>query len=150
MVRRASAEFRRLGTPLTRQHRLEVWVDEIEVPIVGYADFVYEEFVIDLKTTFALPSYPRTDHEVQIVCYADALLRRPGIVYVTPRRSARFRQDMIDVVTARRILRQSAHAIRSMLAVAETREDAAALFVPVMTDYRWTDLTRSAAEKVWL
>jgi len=56
---------------------------------------------------------------------------------------------MIDVVTARRVLRQSARAIRAVLAVAESREDAASLFVPV-ADYRWTDLTRSAAEKVWL
>jgi len=64
MVRRAAAEFRRLGRPVSRQHRVEIWLDEIEVPIVGYADYVYEEFVLDLKSTFALPSYPRADHEV--------------------------------------------------------------------------------------
>jgi len=149
MVRRGGAEFRRLGRPVGRQHRVEVWLDGIEVPIVGYADYVYEDFVIDLKTTFALPSYPRPDHEVQIVYYAEALSRRPGLIYVTPRRSARFPHNMIDVMTGRRILRQSAHAVRSMLAVTKTREDAASLFV-LLDNYRWTDLTRSAAQKVWL
>jgi hypothetical protein len=49
MVRQAAAVFRRLGEPVARQHRVEVWVDGIEVPIIGYADYVYPEFVVDLN-----------------------------------------------------------------------------------------------------
>jgi hypothetical protein len=33
MVRRASPVFRRLGRPIARQHRIEVWLDQIEVPV---------------------------------------------------------------------------------------------------------------------
>jgi hypothetical protein len=149
MVRRAGAIFRRLGRPVARQQKVEVWIDGIEIPVIGFADYLYPEFVLDLKTTFAVPSIPRPDHEAQVVCYSDALSRRPGLIYVSPRRSMPFPHSMIDEAGARRLLRQSAHAVRAMLAATDTRENAAAFFVPVVHDFRWTDLTRNAAEKVW-
>lgn len=148
MVRRAAWAFRKLGKPLAYQSRIEVWIDGIEVPIIGYADFLYPEFVLDLKTTFAIPSKPRADHEVQIVTYADALGRRPGLVYVSPRKIAVYPHDQIDIDGARRLLRRSARAVRAMLDTAETREAAAALFVPV-DDFRWSPTSRAAAQGVW-
>jgi PD-(D/E)XK nuclease superfamily protein len=150
MLRQATAVFRRLGKPVARQHRVEIWVDDIEVPIIGYADYVYPEFVVDLKTTFALPAMPRPDDAVQVVLYADALSRRPGLVYATPARFGVYPHNAIEIDGARRVLRQSAHAIRAMLAAAEDREHAAALFVPDVDNYRWTETTRDAAERVWM
>src|SRR5215472_12494006 len=40
MVRRAAWVFRKLSKPLRQQHRIEVWIDGVEVPILGYADFL--------------------------------------------------------------------------------------------------------------
>lgn len=150
MVRQAVPIFRELGTPVVRQRRIEVWIDGIEVPVIGYADYIFEQIqcVIDLKTTFAIPSAPRFDHSVQVVTYADALGLRPGVLYISPKRSAGYGPDCIDAVAARRTLRLTAFAIRTMLAAAETKEEAAAFFVPV-NDYRWSDATRSAAAGVW-
>jgi hypothetical protein len=148
MVRQAAPVFRELGTPLARQRRIEVWIDGIEVPIIGYADFVYDPVVIDLKTTHALPGEPRCDHAVQVVAYADGLQTLPGLLYISPKRFAVYGADSIDAIAARRTLRLSALAIRTMLAAAETKEAAAAFFVPG-DDFRWTDATRSAAAGVW-
>lgn len=148
MVRRAAPLFRKLGRPVGCQWRTKVQLDGIEVPILGYADFVYEEFVLDLKTTFAIPSMPRADHAVQVAFYAAALSLRPGLIYVSPRKTACFGHNSIDVDAGHRLLRQSAHAVRAVLAAAPTREAAAALFVPV-NDFRWSPTTRTAAEKVW-
>lgn len=150
LVRQAAPVFRRLGKPTTLQHKIEFWVDGVEVPILGYADYTYDEFVIDLKTTFALPSKPRPDDCVQVVMYGDALHKRPGLVYVTPRKVARFPHTEIDIEAARRVLRQSAHAVRATLAATDDKEHAAELFVPNLDDYHWTDTTRDAAERVWL
>lgn len=149
MVLRAAPIFRELGVPLARQRRIEVWIDGIEVPIIGYADFVYDAVVIDLKTTYAIPSSPRFDHCIQIVTYADALKLLPGLLYISPRRFGVFGDKHVDAVAARRTLRLTAIAIRALLAAAETKEEAAAFFVPV-DDYRWSDTTRSAAAGVWL
>jgi hypothetical protein len=150
LVKQAAPLFRRLGKPSSRQHKIEFWVDGVEVPILGFADYAYDEFVIDLKTTFALPSQPRPDDCVQVVMYGDALNKRPGLVYVTPRKVARYPHTDIDIEAARRTLRQSAHAVRAMLAATDDREHAATLFVPDLDNYRWTDTTRDAAERLWL
>lgn len=148
MVRRAAPVFRKLGRPVGCQWRVEVRVDGIEVPILGYGDFVYESFVLDLKTTFAIPGFPRADHAVQIAFYSAALSLRPGVIYVSPRKIACYSRNSIDVEAGCRLLRQSARAVRAMLAAAETKEQAAALFVPT-EDFRWTTVTRSAADQVW-
>jgi hypothetical protein len=150
LVKQAGAVFRRVGKPLGRQQKVEVWLDDIEVPVLGYADYVYPEFVLDLKTTFALPSRPRPDDAIQIVLYADALSRRPGLVYASPRRVGLYSHTDIDMEAARRVLRQSAHAVRAMLAATNDREHAATLFVPDVDSFRWTNITRDAAERVWL
>lgn len=148
MVRRGAPLFRKLGRPVACQWRIEARLEGIEVPILGYADFVYEPFVLDLKTTFAIPSIPRADHAVQIAFYGAALSLRAGLIYVSAKKTACFGHDTIDVEAAGRLLRQSASAVRAMLAAAESREAAAALFVPV-EDFRWSSITRSAAARVW-
>lgn len=148
MVRRAAPVFRKLGRPMACQQRVEVWLDGIEVPLRGFTDFTYPEFVLDLKTTHAVPTTPRADHTVQIAFYAAALSLRPGLIYVSPRKTACYGHNSIDVEAACRLLRQSASAVRAMLAAAESREAAAALFVPV-DDFRWSPTTRSAAARVW-
>jgi RecB family exonuclease len=102
MVRRAAWIFRKFGKPLSQQHRVEVWIDGVEVSVLGFADFLYDNMVIDLKTTFAIPSKPRIDHEVQVTMYADALTRHPGLVYVSPRKLVVYPHRQIDIPAARR------------------------------------------------
>ncbi len=53
MVRQAAEVFRQLGEPEARQQKVEVWLEGIEVPIVGYCDYVYPTFCVDLKTIHA-------------------------------------------------------------------------------------------------
>jgi hypothetical protein len=150
LVRQAAPVFRRLGRPLGRQRKIEFWVDGIEVPIIGYCDYEYPEFIVDLKTGFPLPSKPKPDDCVQVVLYGDALGKRPGLVYTTPRKVARYPHTEINAEAARRVLRQSAHAVRNMLAATGDKEHAAALFVPNLDDFRSTEITRDAAERVWI
>jgi PD-(D/E)XK nuclease superfamily len=148
MVQQAAPIFRQLGIPVARQRRIEVWIDGIEIPVLGFADFLFDGVVIELKTTYAIPSSPRFDHCVQVVTYADALTALPALLYISPKRRAVHGANSIDAIAARRTLRLTAFAIRAMLAAAETKEAAAAFFVPG-NDYRWSDATRSAAAGVW-
>jgi hypothetical protein len=149
MVRRAGSLFRRLGRPLAIQQRVQYQIDGIEVPVIGYVDYVYEKYIVDLKTTFALPSKPRFGDAMQVVFYGDVLSRRPGLIYVSPRDSAVYPHAQIDIDSARRLLRQSAYALRAMLAAADDRQHAASLFVPNPDDFRMTETMRAAAESVW-
>lgn len=149
MIAQASKLLRPLGEPVARQFKVEQWIDGIEVPIIGYVDYLWPDYLIDLKTTLRLPSEPRPDHCVQVVSYGDATERTAGLVYVTPTKSARFTSLEIDADAARATLRRSAFAVRRLLQTATDREHAAALFCPDMTSFWWSDATRAAALEVW-
>jgi len=149
MVRQASVSFRSLGKPVATQFKVEHWIDGIEIPVLGYIDYLYEDFLIDLKTTLRMPSEPRPDHAVQVVSYSDATSKRPGLIYVTPKKTQRFNHESIDAERARWTLRRSAHAIRAMLSMTDDRHHAATLFTPNFDSYMWNETTRTAALELW-
>lgn len=73
-----------LSRPITQQIRIETWLDGIDVPLIGFADFVMPGYCIDLKTTKALPSIPRYDHILQASAYAHARREEKAVLlYVT-------------------------------------------------------------------
>ena len=73
-VRQAIAGWKEAGLdkPVTQQVRTELWFDGLDVPIIGYADFVMDGFTVDLKTTERLPSKPSYNHTLQAAGYAAA------------------------------------------------------------------------------
>src|SRR6185437_2886930 len=58
MVRQASVSFRSLGKPVATQFFFFKQKTAYEIPILGYIDYLYEDFLIDLKTTLRMPSEP--------------------------------------------------------------------------------------------
>lgn len=149
MVRLVAQNLRPLGRPLITQRRVERRLPGIEVPIIGYVDYEWDEFLVDLKSTLRMPSAPRGDHAVQVVSYGDCLNKRPGLIYVTPKKYRRFNQDQMDLEEARWTLRRSALALRITLEVAADRDEAAALQVPRFDDFRWSPATIEAAKAIW-
>lgn len=149
MVRLAAANLRPLGRPLMAQRRVERRLPGIEVPIVGYVDYEWDDFLVDLKTTLRLPSAPRGDHVVQVVSYGDALQKRPGLIYVTPKKIQRFAEEHMDATEARWTLRRAALALRVTLQIAADREEMASLTVPKFDDFRWSPTSIEAARQIW-
>lgn len=149
MVREAGRQFRLLGKPVATQFKVEHWIDGIEVPVIGFIDYLYPEFLVDLKTTLRLPSEPRADHAVQVVSYGDATDKRPGLVYVTPKKSQRFAAESINAERARWTLRRSAHALRTLLAMADDKYHAASVFTPDFDRFYWNETTKTAALEIW-
>jgi PD-(D/E)XK nuclease superfamily len=71
------------------QLRVEYWFRGVPVPIIGFVDFALADSIdVELKTTKACPSKPRTDHVRQVALYRAARERRGGVLYVTDKRSA--------------------------------------------------------------
>lgn len=149
MVKLVAANLRSLGRPMATQRRVERRIPGIEVPIIGYIDYEWPEYIVDLKTTLRMPSEPRKDHAVQVVSYGDTLEKRPGLIYVTPRKIQRFAQEHMDLEEARWTLRRSALALRITLAVAADREEMTNLVVPRFDDFRWSDAAKEAARTIW-
>lgn len=149
MVKLVAQNLRPLGRPLTTQRRLEWRIDKIDVPLIGYLDYEWDDYLVDLKTTLRMPSEPRKDHVVQVVSYGDALNKRPGLIYVTPKKWQRFNHEQMDAVEARWTLRRAAISLQVMLAVAADREEMANFVVPKFDDFRWNDASKQAALEIW-
>lgn len=149
MVRLAAQDLRPLGRPLTTQRRIEWRMDKVSVPILGFIDYEFDEFILDLKSTLRLPSEPRKGHVVQVVSYGDALSKRPALFYVTPKKRQRFNHEQMDADGARWTLRRAAISLQVMLAVAADREEMANFMVPKFDDFRWDDPAKKAALEIW-
>lgn len=148
-VRQAVKLLDSLGEPIARQFRVEQWLDGIDVPIIGYVDYLWADTLLELKTTWAMPSAPREDHAAQVVSYADATDRTAGIAYVTPRKGVIFPSLMLDATAARRAMLLGARAIRGMLSRIDSKEHAASMFSPNLSSFYWTEATKEAAAQIW-
>ena len=60
--------------PSAAQGRVEIWLDDVPVPVEGYTDWVFDDhgLIVDLKTTERLPSAISDAHGRQGAVYAKA------------------------------------------------------------------------------
>lgn len=106
------------------QLKVEHWLEDVPIPVIGYLDFAFDGIDIDLKTTKACPSTPRPDHVRQVSLYRAARGRNGGVLYVTAKRHAYF--DIDDDMMERALgdLQADALSLSNFLARCDTKEDA--------------------------
>lgn len=95
LVETALAELRAYGPPTPppegqRQHRVEVLLPEVPVPVIGYQDFVWDAhgIVLDLKTQLRLASEISPAHARQGAVYVAGTNRQMRFCYATPKKVA--------------------------------------------------------------
>jgi len=95
VVETALAELRAYGPPTPppeghRQHRVEVVLPEVPVPLIGYQDFVWDAhgIVLDLKTQLRLASEISAAHARQGAVYVAGTNRQMRFCYATPKKVA--------------------------------------------------------------
>lgn len=93
MLARAISEFNGFGSLVCAQKRVDYLLCDLRT--VGYIDYVFREpRLVDLKTTQRLPSSPKPQHVRQVAFYSEVENIPASLVYVTPKKSARF--DITD------------------------------------------------------
>jgi len=108
-----------LNRPVTQQIRVETWLNQVAVPLVGYVDYVMDGHCLDLKTTKALPSTPRHDHVLQAAGYAHARREKTAsILYVTGKKRALYEIDSRQIRAAIEDLTRRAQGLQNTLAAA--------------------------------
>ena len=132
------------GIPNARQFKIETWIDGISVPLIGYCDYVFDDFVADLKTTFRMPGEPQGNHAAQVSGYWKATGKTPRLLYATPKKWAVYELTPEQCDTAWADLCRAAYAVRSMLAKAHDGGDALSMFAPDFDSFYWADTTKSA------
>jgi PD-(D/E)XK nuclease superfamily len=148
IVKQAAQIMRPFGIPVARQFKIEHFLDGIEVPVIGYVDYLWPDHLIDLKTTLRMPSEPRPDHAAQVAIYSAATGRKASLAYVTPKKAAVYPVE--DMTQPLWTVHRSAHAVRALLTKTDTREEAAMLFSPNFDSFYWNDLSKAKAMEVFV
>lgn len=149
MYSQANAGILSIGkTGAVYQEKVEHWIDGIAIPTIGYIDFLFEDLLVDLKTTSAMPSKPKPEHARQVAFYAKATGKPAALLYVTPKKWAVYELSAAEIDNAYRELRRAALALQSSLASAR---DGVEFFERVFTtfdDFRWNPATIRAAKEL--
>lgn len=143
MIQQALLALRDYGAPDVpedhRQHRVEVALDGVRVPCVGYTDFVFHAhgMIVDLKTSSTLPSAIKVSHARQGAVYAKAFSNYAmRFCYATPKKSAVYElENAADHLAA---LANIAQRLERFLRISADPHELAALVCPDYESFYWS------------
>ncbi len=147
-------ELRRYGAPTAYQQRVEVELDDVPVPVLGYIDWRFDQhgLIVDLKTAERLPSAISDPHGRQGALYA----RAHGnygmrLAYVKPspgrkdgRAVAVYEMSGDEVRRHLDALRQVAVRLGRFLALSSDPHELAGLLVPNYESFWWNNTVTRA------
>lgn len=144
MVTVGLSELRQYGVPTKpddgRQHKIEVMLDGVSVPFLGFLDFVWDDhgIVVDLKTSGRLPSAISEAHARQGALYAKAKSNyEVRFGYVTPKKVGVYRLE--DVGEHLRGVVQIAQRMERLLRLSRDPMEIAGIMVPAFDSFYWSD-----------
>ena len=135
--KQAVTALRGVGTPLHRQRRLEIKLPGLELPVLAFTDYEWEDQGLDLKTTLRMPSAPSAAHIAQMALYSYATDKQFSLVYVTPKKNALYPVTQEMALPAFKRLHRTFLSMQQMLRMVETPEQAAHIFGADFEHYAW-------------
>jgi hypothetical protein len=158
-VQHGLAELRQYGSPTAYQDRVEIALDDVPVPLVGYPDWRFDQhgLIVDLKTAERLPSAISNSHGRQGAVYA----RAHGnygmrMAYVKPsagrdgRAVAVYEMSADEVRAHLAALRQIALRLERFMAVSSDPAELAGMVVPDYDAFWWNrPITRAHGTAVF-
>lgn len=144
MVTVGLTELRQYGVPTKpedgRQHKIEVRLDGVSVPFLGFLDFVYDEhgIIVDLKTTGRMSSVITDPHARQGAVYAKAKGNHEiRFAYVTPKKIGVYRlENVADHLAA---VTQIAQRMERLLRLSKDPMEIAGILTPDFQSFYWAD-----------
>lgn len=156
MVRNALRTLRPYGIPTKpengKQHRIEVFLDGIPVPLIGFKDFSFDQhgLDIDLKTTARMPSDMSFDHQLQGAVYWKASGNRAQrFAYVTKSKADVLELTPEAATYAIHTATGIAHCLQRFLSLSSDWQELSQLTIPDYSNFRWDSLTAGAARELW-
>ncbi len=116
------------GRPTHCQVKVEWPIDGIEVPVIGYLDFQYDQhgLILDLKTAHTISNTIKTPHARQVASYIGRGSNiRGGLVYCTPKKAHVLQLENPDEHI--KALESIARSLRAFLSLSSDAEELAAL-----------------------
>ncbi len=149
MLDNAMHALQNMGIPVARQVKIEHWLDNISVPIIGYIDYLWEAELIDLKSTLRIPSELKGDHARQVSLYWKARERKTSIVYVSDKKWSQLELSPDDAQRHLYDMRRAAETLQYVLGRADDAKGVARYYCPDFENFRWSDQTRKLARDMY-
>jgi len=154
-VRGALAELRQYGVPDGYQEKIEIRLDDVAVPLIGYIDWRFSGhgLIVDLKTTERFPSQIGDAHGRQGAVYASAhgnygmrfAYAKPAPGKTDKRQVTVYEMSGDDIRRHLSALRAIALSLGRFLAVSKDARELAGLIVPDFDSFWWSDPAARAA-----
>ena len=130
------------------QEKVEVQYGDLPIPIIGYIDFVFDDFILDLKTTSKMPSICPETVKRQMAVYSMVYTDRPMVVdYVTPKKYQTFKLDELQLY--RRQVYDICMGLMRFLGTSDSPLQLTQSFHPNFDHWAWDDKMKNEAKKIW-
>ena len=132
----------------TYQEKVEVKVEDLPVPVIGYVDFLFKDKIVDLKTTNRMPSNPTEAQKRQMALYSMAYPNNSvDLFFATPKEHKKFTLKNLSVYEKQ--LKKVAFSIQKFLSISDDRHELASLVFPNYDSWTWSDKLKREAKKIW-
>jgi len=130
------------------QEKVEVQLDDLPVPIIGYIDFRFKDKIVDLKTSTRMPSQPTEAQKRQMALYSMAYPKNSvDLFFATPKEHKKFTLKNLSVYEKQ--LKKVAFSIQKFLSISDDRHELASLVFPNYDSWTWSDKLKREAKKIW-
>lgn len=134
-----------------KQHKVEIRLEGVSVPIIGYLDWLYPDEILDLKTTLRVPSSMSETHLRQAAVYKTAHFdRRVRFFYASDKRAEKhtLTRDQYDI--AMRELIGAAQRLERFLSVSDDPHELAAIVPHSSESFYFNDpATKAKAVEIY-
>lgn len=147
--------LRQHGTPIRPnegdQHKIEVRLEGVSVPVIGYLDWLYAEEVLDLKTTLRVPSAMSETHLRQASLYKLAHMdKRVRFFYVSDKKSEKHTLTREQYDASMRQLTLSAQRLERFLALSKDANELAQIVPHSSESFYFSDaMTKANAIEIY-
>tara|TARA_R100000388_G_scaffold33067_1_gene25775 strand:+ start:245 stop:985 length:741 start_codon:yes stop_codon:yes gene_type:complete len=130
------------------QKKVEVQLDDLPIPIIGYIDFLFDNTIVDLKTTSRIPSKPTEAQKRQMALYSMAYPdKKVDLFFASHKDSKKF--SLRSLSAYKKQITKVAFTIQRFLSLSEDKHTLAQYEYPNTDSWMWSDKMKKEAEKIW-
>lgn len=123
-----------------KQHKVEVRLEGVAVPVIGYLDWLYADEILDLKTTLRVPSAMSETHLRQATIYKVAHPdKRVRFFYCSDKRSEKHTLTREQYDVALRELTGASLRLERFLSLSDDPHELATIVPHESESYFWND-----------
>ena len=130
------------------QEKVEVQIEDMPVPIIGYIDFRFKGKIVDLKTSTRMPTRPTEAQKRQMALYSMAYPDSSvDLFFATPKEHKKF--TLKNLTLYKKQLRKVALSIQKFLSISDDKHELASLVYPNYDSWLWSGDMKDEANKIW-